>query len=358
MFKTRVLFVDDAVVIRRQLENIFGAEYGMEVLPSASTGTIALNTIAKYHPDIVVLDVKMPHPNGFDVLKEIRATRPSLPVIMYSSVYTGDESTKLKALSLGATDFVTKPTSFLSSEAAEDHVRRELLPKIKQFSQRHRCHRVEPHQHQPIKRNKTRRRCNKVNILLIGASTGGPDAIKHLLQFWKKPLPVPLVIVQHMPPVFTRMFAERLSAQSIHPVRESISGQYLRAGDVWVAAGNQHLDVVQGSRGVCLRQYNGMLENNSRPSVDPLFHSAANIYGRGVLALILTGIGQDGLKGCQAVYAAGGHVLAQDETSSAVWGMPRVVTEAHVAEHTLPLDELAKKTQHYLYRDLTVTSHT
>jgi len=338
MTAIRVLVVDDSVVVRRQLETILSAELGIVVLCSASSGSKAMDTIQQQHPDIVILDVEMPCMNGLEVLKLIRRQTTYLPVIMYSSQTKHGASTTLEAMALGADDYALKPAGISDRQQIVEHVRSLLLPKIRMLAR--------PSQREAnIERPQlaASRFGQLVDIVAIGASTGGPNAITQLLKEIKHPLPVPLLIVQHMPPIFTHMFAERLHAQTVHNVREGISGHLLHAGDVWIAPGDYHMELMQSAAGIALRTHQGPAENCSRPAVDPLFRSIAKLYGSRVLTVMLTGMGRDGLVGCQSVSQAGGQIIVQDQASSTVWGMPGVVAKAGLAERILPLDQLAEE---------------
>jgi two-component system, chemotaxis family, protein-glutamate methylesterase/glutaminase len=178
-------------------------------------------------------------------------------------------------------------------------------------------------------------------ILAIGVSTGGPNALSALLPGLSRNFPVPIVIVQHMPPLFTRLLAERLAALWAFPAREGEAGALLRPGEIWLAPGGFHMEIAKATDGVRLRTHEGPAENSCRPAVDVLFRSVAQVFGPRSLAVVLTGMGQDGLRGCECIREAGGQVLAQDEASSVVWGMPGAVSQAGLAEKVLPLDELA-----------------
>jgi len=338
MTAIRVLVVDDSVVVRRQLETILSAEKGIVVLSSASGGCKAMEAIQQQRPDIVILDIEMPCLNGLEVLKLIRRQTTYLPVIMYSSQTEHGASTTLEAMALGADDYALKPAGISDRQKIAEHVRSLLLPKIRMLAR--------PSQREASKDDPQLAACRfgqSVDIVAIGASTGGPNAISQLLKEIPRPLPVPLLIVQHMPPIFTHMFAERLRAQTVHNVREAISGHLLHAGDVWIAPGDYHMDLMQRTAGIALHTHQGSAENCSRPAVDPLFRSIAKRYGSRVLTVMLTGMGRDGLVGCQSISQAGGQIVVQDQASSTVWGMPGVIAKAGLAEKILPLDELAEE---------------
>ncbi|MDQ6979233.1 MAG: chemotaxis-specific protein-glutamate methyltransferase CheB [Mariprofundaceae bacterium] len=334
--RIRVLIVDDSMVVRHHLEAVLGRESDIEITPSAANGRIALAMVANYAPDVVVLDLKMEDLDGYEVLRSIRRMSVQLAVIIYTA-WNDDGSVSRKAKAFGANDCLSKPRQVHSHQAAERYVQTTLLAKIRQFSPMHPPLTALP----PAKRKRVPH--STVQVLAIGASTGGPDAIVHLLKSLPYRLSIPIVIVQHMPPMFTHMFAERLNAQTVHTVRESMASQGLSAGDVWIAAGDYHMIVTCSNHKITLRNHHGMLENHSRPSVDVLFRSVAEVYGAHVLAVVLTGIGQDGLKGCQAIHQKGGQILVQDEASSTVWGMPKAVFDAGLADAVLPLPALSEE---------------
>jgi len=339
MPRIRVLIADDAVVIRRLLSNCLAEDPDIEVVGTAANGQIALARIEQVNPDVVTMDIEMPVMDGLKTLEAIRKTHPRLPVIMFSTLTERGASATLDALSLGASDYVTKPANVGSVGAALLRIRDELIPKIKGL-----CHRApaQPALVPPRAGAKARPAAlGPAEILAIGVSTGGPNALSALLPGLSKSFPVPIVIVQHMPPLFTRLLAERLGAVSGLPAREGEAGALLRPGEVLVAPGGFHLEVERAADGLRLRTHQGPPENSCRPAVDVLFRSVARVFGDRALAVVLTGMGSDGLHGCECIHEAGGQVLAQDEASSVVWGMPGAVSQAGLAAKVLPLHELA-----------------
>lgn len=341
MPKIRVLIVDDAVVIRRLLSDCLAGDPDIEVVGTASNGQIGLARISQVNPDVVTLDVEMPVLDGIATLAAIRQTHPRLPVIMFSTLTERGGAATLDALSKGASDYVTKPANVGSVNTALQRVREELIPKIKAL-----CRRSPPAA--PIARPglaggglRFGDLGARPDVLAIGVSTGGPNALSALLPGFMRPFPIPIVIVQHMPPLFTRLLAERLQAVSGLPTREGVTGARVRPGEVWVAPGGHHLEVVRQADGVILRTTEEPPENSCRPAVDVLFRSVSRAYGARTLAVVLTGMGQDGLNGCACIRDVGGQVLAQDEASSVVWGMPGAVVHAGLAHRVLPLAEIA-----------------
>jgi len=340
MSKIRVLIVDDSVVIRRLLSENLSSDPAIEIAGTAADGLIGLAKIAQLNPDIVILDVEMPVMDGLRTLAEIRKVYASLPVIMFSTLTGVGTSATIEALVLGASDYATKPTS---ADHARDSVREELIPKIKTL-----CHwelKSETAAKKLPLSTKTAIHAAgasaPVQILAIGVSTGGPNALAALLPALDKAIPVPVVIVQHMPKVFTSLLASRLASVSGFSVREGKMGERLHPGEVWIAPGGYHMEVEKTFDGISLRTHEGPPENSCRPAVDVLFRSVAAVYGPGVLAVVLTGMGQDGLRGSEKILDAGGRVLAQDQESSVVWGMPGAVSQAGLADNVLPIDKLA-----------------
>jgi two-component system chemotaxis response regulator CheB len=343
MDKIRVLIVDDSAVIRRLLSDLLKEDPQIEVVGMAGNGELALPKIQQLHPDLVTLDVEMPVMDGIETLRALRKTHPKLPVIMFSTLTERGSSATMDALSLGASDYVTKPANVGSVIEGMGRIREDLIPKIKALCGRkspitavQSQARIEPR----FPRTSRGSRAGGIDVLAIGVSTGGPNALAELMPALGKNFPVPVVIVQHMPPLFTRLLAERLGAISGFKCQEGSAGQMLRPGQLWVAPGGFHMETERVRDGVILQLNEERPENSCRPAVDVLFRSVAKTYGSKVLSVILTGMGQDGLKGCEAIAAAGGQVLVQDEATSVVWGMPGAVSAAGLADKVLPIKEL------------------
>jgi two-component system, chemotaxis family, protein-glutamate methylesterase/glutaminase len=354
MRKIRVLIVDDSIVIRKLLTDALSAEPAIEVVGSAANGRIALDKLPQFSPDLVTLDVEMPEMDGLETLAVFRKTYPKLPVIMFSTLTQRGAGSTLEALALGASDYVTKPANVGSVSAGIQRIREELIPKIKAL-----CGRVVGMERSaPALPARTatgnglatnlrtspagpRTVSQRVDIVAIGVSTGGPQALAALLPQLPTAFPVPIVVVQHMPAMFTKLLAERLATQSTIKVSEGVVGGILTAGKAWVAPGDYHMVLERKGTAICLRMHQGPPENSCRPAVDVLFRSVAEMYGPHVLGVVLTGMGQDGLRGCEAIKAAGGQIVVQDEASSVVWGMPGFVARAGLADTILPLNRLA-----------------
>ncbi len=331
----RVLVVDDSTVVRRLVSGVLAAEADIEVVGSASSGEAALARLPQLSPDVVTLDVDMEGLSGLETLKRIRADWPRLPVIMFSALTQRGAATTIDALLLGASDYVTKPTGAGSPDEAMACVRDQLLPRIRELV-RHVRAREAPPTCRP-------RAGARVEVVVIGVSTGGPNALMQVLPELPADLRAPVLIVQHMPPLFTRMLAQGLTAKCRLAVAEAEDGEAVLAGRVLLAPGGRHLEVARdaGASAPRARLHDGPPENSCRPSADVLFRSAVRAYGAGVLAVVLTGMGQDGLRGAEAVREAGGATLAQDEASSVVWGMPGFVVRAGLADAVLPIERVA-----------------
>lgn len=347
MTTIRIVVVDDSVVIRRVLADILDADPAIDVVATASNGRVGLEVIAQHQPDLVTMDIEMPEMDGVAAVKELRRTDRRTPVIMFSTLTERGASATLDALAAGANDYVTKPASTGSAIAAMERVRSELLPRIKALvgtgqPARRPLGRVTPTV--PAAAPRTRPRSTstaRLQVVAVGASTGGPNALESMLANLPATLPVPLVVVQHMPPLFTRLLAERLDTKTELQVREADHGMRLGPGEVVIAPGDHHMAVRQtltGAVEVVLNQQPP--ENSCRPAVDVLFRSVAQVYGPRALGVMLTGMGQDGLAGSRQLVDAGADVVAQDEATSVVWGMPGAVARAGLASDVMPLDQI------------------
>jgi two-component system chemotaxis response regulator CheB len=338
MAKIRVLVVDDSAVVRRVVSDVLSADPDLEVVGTAPDGRVALLKIAHRNPDVVTLDVEMPEMDGLEVLSTLRRERPELPVIMLSSLTERGAEVTLDCLHRGATDYVMKPSGVLTPQETADRLRADLIPRIKLFARRPS---PPPAPRVPaVPGPAPRPRPQRVDLVVVGASTGGPKALPELLSVLTESFPVPILVVQHMPPVFTKTFAERLDGLLRLRVRQAASGELLRGGCVRIAPGDFHLEVRREGPEFRLLVHDGPMENSCRPSVDPLFRSAARACGPAALGIVMTGMGRDGLAGSRDLRAAGGAVLAQDAASSSIWGMPGAVAEAGLADALLSPAEL------------------
>jgi len=345
--RVKVLVVDDSVVVRRLVSDVLAADPRIEVVGTAANGKVALAKIPLLNPDLITLDIEMPVMDGLETLAELRKDYPRLPVVMFSTLTARGASATLDALERGANDYVTKPANVGSVTASMDAVRAQLVPRILAL-----CSRTVPAAAPGLlappppaaRRLPGAQRSSRVDVVAIGVSTGGPDALARVLPALPADLPVPVLVVQHMPPVFTRQFADRLDTRCALTVSEAVAGDAVVAGRVLVAPGDFHLRVrrsVQDGGRVVATLDQGTPENYCRPAVDVMFRSVVEQYGAHVLGVVLTGMGQDGARGAAEIAGAGGAVIAQDEATSVVWGMPGAVVATGLADRVLPIDRVA-----------------
>lgn len=343
--KMRVLVVDDSVLMRRIITDVLYGEPDIEIAGTAANGRIALSMIPQVNPDLVTLDVEMPELDGLATLTEIRKHYPKLVVVMVSSFTEKGAGITIDALTKGANDYIYKPAKVGSFDAARDLLKDGLVSKIRSF-----CPFGAPSAPPPraIPRAAppsppARRAVSPIEAVVIGVSTGGPNALSEVLPEIPRDFPVPILIVQHMPPLFTRLLGERLSQISQIPIQEAAAQQTLEPGKAWIAPGDYHMTLVRDGLKVRIALNQEPAENSCRPSVDVMFRSAAKVFGAATVGVILTGMGQDGLRGCEDLRAAGAQILAQDEASSVVWGMPGFVAQAGLADRVLPLKQMASE---------------
>jgi two-component system, chemotaxis family, protein-glutamate methylesterase/glutaminase len=336
MDRIRVLLVDDAAAVRRLVSAALNRDPDLEVVGTAGDGQVALARLAELRPDVVLLDLEMPVLGGLETLVALRKTHPRLPVIMFSRFTQRGVEATVHALTLGADDYVPKPGDGLDVSSCIEEL---LIPKIKLLGRRERGSPKAPRPPPAVSAPAT----GRVEVVAVGASTGGPNVLAELVAALPADWSVPLVIVQHMPPEFTARLAERLAEKARLRIREAVEGEPVSAAHGWVAPGGQHLLLRRDRAAVRLALDRGPPVNSCRPAVDVLFRSAAEAYGPGVLAVVLTGMGQDGLRGCECVRAAGGRVLVQDEASSVVWSMPGAVAQAGLADQALPPEQLGRE---------------
>lgn len=360
----RVMIADDAIVVRGLFARWIEAEPDMALVASLRNGREAVEQIERIKPDVVILDVDMPELDGITALPQLLAKCPGVTVIMASTLTRRNAEISLRALSLGATDYIPKPSS-QSDVGAAPEFRRDLIEKIRQLGRRgHKAPSLTPvadapplappaapqakalhHYHPPHAPIVLRPQPTVApRALLIGASTGGPQALNKLVTEIGAVIErVPVLITQHMPPTFTAILAEHLGRLSKHPAREAVHGEEIVAGTIYLAPGGRHMTVAQRNNVPVIEITNTAPINFCKPAVDPLFSSAAIVWGPRALALVLTGMGHDGLAGAHDIIHAGGHVLAQDEASSVVWGMPGQVALAGLCSAVLPIDDIGAK---------------
>ena len=338
----RVLIVDDSVVIRRLITKALSEDADLEIVGTASNGSIALAKIPQVNPDVITLDIDMPQMDGLETLRQIRKLYPRLCVIMFSTLTERGASKTFEALSLSANDYVTKAANVGSLDKSLQNLRGQLTPKIRQFFSLDRSSSVCGAQpvlvpNSPVRRNLG----SKKEIIAIGVSTGGPNALAEIFPYFPEKLACPIVIVQHMPPIFTRLLAQRLQSCGHLTVEEAREGMVIEPGKAIVAAGGFHLVLKRSGTHIVAGLTESPPVNSCRPAVDVLFASVAAIYGSQALGVILTGMGQDGLSGVRQIKAKGAAVIAQDEATSVVWGMPDFVAQAGLADVVAPINEIA-----------------
>jgi two-component system chemotaxis response regulator CheB len=357
----RLMVVDDSAVIRGLLTRSLEADPEVAVLASASNGEMALAALGRYDIEIVILDIEMPVMDGLTALPKLLAAKPDLKVIIASTLTRRGADISMRALAAGAADYLTKPVA--SALTGAEDFKRELVAKVKAIGQARRAAAGlrAPHRaprpaavDQPPTFGGAAAPAPRVIALrplgqerppeavAIGSSTGGPQALFRVLGGLKGALTQPIFVTQHMPPTFTTILAEHLARSSGRAAAEAVDGEPVRGDRIYVAPGDFHMTIETAARGEkIVRLLKTAPENFCRPSVDPMLRSLAAAYGDRLLTVILTGMGHDGLDGGKAVIAAGGTLIAQDEATSVVWGMPGSVARAGLCSAVLPLDEIA-----------------
>jgi two-component system chemotaxis response regulator CheB len=341
MARPRVLVVDDSVVARRLVSTALASDGSVEVVGVAADGRVALANIERLRPDAVTLDVDMPVMDGLETLEAIRERWPHLVVIMFSTYTARGAQITLDALALGANDYVVKPSGTASPTEAMARIREELLPRILTLCPDAPADEMIRPTIPAGSLSPAPEPVARIDVIAIGVSTGGPTALGTLLPQLPSRLPVPVLIVQHMPPMFTRVLAERLDRTSPLHVVEAADGHLLDGGGAWIAPGDRHMMVERTGAEMRIRTDVSPRENSCRPSVDPLFRSVADAYGAHALGVVMTGMGSDGMRGARQLHDAGARVIVQDEASSVVWGMPGFVVQSGIADAIVPLDGLA-----------------
>ncbi|GMO97468.1 MULTISPECIES: protein-glutamate methylesterase/protein-glutamine glutaminase [Bradyrhizobium] len=365
----RVMIVDDSVVIRGLISRWVGAEHDMEVAASLRTGLEAVNQLERINPDVAVLDIEMPELDGISALPQLLAKKRDLVIIMASTLTRRNAEISFKALSLGAADYIPKPESTREASAA-DIFHHDLIQKIRHLGARLRRKpavaspplapaSLAPAPRSPVARPTapapavpassgaltTRPFSNQApKVLLIGSSTGGPQALMALVTELGPVIDrFPVLITQHMPPTFTTILAEHLARSSRKPAAEAVDGEPVKPGRIYLAPGGKHMRVARSGADTVIALDDGPAVNFCKPAVDPLFTSAIDIWHGSILSVILTGMGSDGMRGGKDIVAAGGSVIAQDEASSVVWGMPGAAANAGICAAILPLNQIGAK---------------
>lgn len=365
----RVMVVDDSVVIRGLISRWIAAEPDMVVAASLRTGLDAVNQVERVNPDVAVLDIEMPELDGISALPQLLAKKRNLIIIMASTLTRRNAEVSFKALSLGAADYIPKPESTREAAAAEIF-HHDLIQKIRSLGAKvrrtvpvssapghstaspplapslDRMRELRPTQPPVVQPPLIRRAFSSQapRALLIGSSTGGPQALMTLVGEIGAVIDrFPVLITQHMPPTFTTILAEHLARSSHRPAHEAVDGEIVKAGRIYLAPGGRHMRVVRRGTDVAIALDDGPAVNFCKPAVDPLFSSAIDVWQGGILAVVLTGMGSDGMRGGKEIVAAGGSVIAQDEATSVVWGMPGAAANAGICSAILPLAQIAPK---------------
>lgn len=374
----RILIVDDSAVMRMLLRSVVTTDARLEVVGTAIHGEAGLRAMENLKPDLVLLDVEMPEMDGLATLRAMRSRGLHVPVIMCSTLTQRGAQVTIEALATGAADYVAKPSGQQSREAAMETLAQDLVPKILALTMRQTqvvaamprsmtsgsaqaasvlpgLERTPAWMSVPTSLAATQRvpesRTLEPRVVVIGVSTGGPAALETLLPALAQDFSLPVLIVQHMPEMFTKLLAERLDGRCALHVCEAEEGMTVEQGHVYVAKGNWHMEVRgDGLRGrAALRLTQAAQENHCRPAADVLFRTTVESYGGAVLGVVLTGMGADGLAGCRLIRARGGTVIAQDQATSAVWGMPGAVAQAGLAQKILPLSAIAAEMTHRVH---------
>ena len=340
--RIRVLIVAGSVVTRQLIRRALESDSVLDIVGVAASASIALAKIAQLKPDVVALDIEMPEDDGLDTLRRIRRDHTEVRVIMFSALTERGASATLEALALGAADYVTN-----SPNHSLRQLRGELVPKIKQFFAipENRESKFSASPAMCLLNRPSLTAASAPAVVVLGISTGGPAALARILPHLPDDFPLPFLIVQHMPPLFTKLLADRLNDTCALSVREAVDGALIEPGVVLIAPGDFHMRVVtKGAEGagreVRIKLDQTPPENSCRPAVDVLFASVAEVFGCKVLAAVLTGMGRDGRRGAALLKAKGASIIAQDEASSIVWGMPGSVVQDGLADVVLPLDEI------------------
>lgn len=354
--KIRVMLVDDSVVIRGFISRMLQTQDNIEVVSSVQNGQLAVQSVVRADPDIVILDIEMPVMDGITALPQILKARPGTKVVMCSTLTTRNADITLQAMKLGAVDCIAKPTSSLEVRNKEDFqttlmnivngiggsaARARGASLIKPSTSTYISPAAPASKTSPTLRAKSLSDNRDISVIAIGSSTGGPNALFTVLKQMKN-LRVPIVITQHMPPTFTMILAQHIEQQTGIPSHEGAEGMLVEAGHAYVAPGGKHMEFEKDGTRTKIRLSDNPPENFCKPSVDPMMRSAIKIYGaRNVFGIILTGMGHDGLHSCMDLVKEGGRIIAQDEKTSVVWGMPGAVSNAGICTDVLPVDQIA-----------------
>ena len=341
----RVMVVDDSAVIRGFITRALESDSQLEIVASVGNGQQALNMLSRRDVDIIILDIEMPVMDGLTALPLLLKAKPGVKVIIASTLTRRNAAISVRALAAGASDYIPKPETARDLHAS-DAFRNELIAKIKAIVGARTATKARasaPRRAAPATPTISMRKPSsyRPNVLAIGSSTGGPQALLSVFGSLKKAVAVPIFITQHMPVMFTKILAEHLARTSGAPCAEGRDGEPVTPGRIYIAPGDNHMVAERNGSDVIIRINQDPPENYCRPAVDPMLRSLAAAYGPAVLCVILTGMGCDGLNGGNAVVDAGGTVIAQDEQSSVVWGMPGAVASAGLCSATVSLSAIS-----------------
>ncbi len=352
-----VLIIDDSALMRNLISRMIESTPGLRVAERAMNGAFALQKLEYCNPDVIVLDLEMPQMNGIEFLKERKRRGIEIPVIILSSIARRGAEITMEALALGASDFILKPSEAASGDIHA--VQQQLTEMIRAYGMQYRQKKGLPSiikqaaEQQIVLPEKTittppvkeipLKRPGPIEIIAIGISTGGPNALREVFSKIDKDLPAPIVVVQHMPPGFTTEFAKSLNAICPLEVKEAEEGDIIRPGRILIAPGDKHLQVVKKTLATVAHVSDDPPVNGHRPSVDVLFASVAREYGNRAMGVIMTGMGKDGAKELGSIYKQGGLTLGQDEASSVVYGMPKVAWDAGYVREQVPLSKMAER---------------
>ena len=343
--RTRVMVVDDSAVVRGFIVRILESDPSVELVATCSNGQAAVHQVARCRPDVVILDIEMPVMDGLSALPKLLAAAPGTKVIMASTLTQKNAEISLEAIALGATDYIPKPNT--SQLNGSEEVRRSLLEKVAILGRRSRV--VVPTQARPAAARKPDQAplvlrpavMRETKIVAVGSSTGGPQALLTLFKALSPAVNLPIVIAQHMPATFTTVLAQHIERASGRVCREAVHGEAIVAGRIYIAPGDYHFEIAREDNVLKAHLNQAPPQNFCRPSVNPLFRSVARVFGPQAIAVMLTGMGSDGLDGTREIAATGAAVVAQDEASSVVWGMPGAVANAGLCSAILPLTDIA-----------------
>ncbi len=359
--KTRIIVVDDSAFMRKAITMMLESDPEIEVIATARDGAEGVKKVKELKPDLVTMDVEMPRMDGLTALRHIMEEEPT-PVMMVSSITTEGAAATLEAMDLGAVDFIPKELSFVSLDIVK--IKEELLEKIKNIARRKSILMARARQRLSWKKatsgksaakaapasragKKVDRRRFAIKVVALGSSTGGPPALQAVITRLPKSFPVPILIVQHMPPKFTKSLADRLNSISEVTVTEARNGEEALAGHVYIAPGDSHMTLVYGASKPMIRLSQTPADTLYKPCVNVMMDSVVKKYGKRTLGVILTGMGNDGFAACKELNKVGGQVIAQNEESCVVYGMPRAIVDGHIADIVAPIEHVTDEIMSY-----------